>query len=85
MGNVCDDAPTEPPLFYLLRRQGKHRKHFDHNSDNYVHHRRSSWDLHIHLKTLEEIRQMFKKFNESVITRGDPTGSLERSEIAEEL
>jgi hypothetical protein len=76
MDNVCDNAPTEPSLLYLIRRQGKHRKYFDHNFDNYVCHRHGGGDLHIYLKTQEEIAQAFKQFNKSVVTRGDPTGSL---------
>jgi hypothetical protein len=77
VGNVRDGARTHPPLLYLLCRQGKYRKHLDHNFDDNVRHHHTGWDPHISLKTLEEIPQVFKEFKKSVITRGDIIGSLE--------
>jgi hypothetical protein len=68
MGNLYGGAPTQPSLLCLLRRQGEHYKYFDHNFDDDVRHHRSEWDLHIYLKTPEEITQAFKKFKKSVIT-----------------
>ena len=63
-----DGAPTEPSLLYLLCRQSKHGKYFDHNFDDNVRHRRSWWDSRIYLKTLKEIPQAFEQFKESVVT-----------------
>ena len=73
---IFDGALTEPPLLDFLCGQCKHGKHFDHKFDDDVRHHRCGWDCHIYLKTLEEVPQAFKQFKKSVVTRGDPTGSL---------
>jgi hypothetical protein len=57
---VCS-ALTEPPLFYLFGRQGKHREQFNHYLNDYIRHYRSGWHRRIDLETLEEIPQALEK------------------------
>ena len=66
---ICDGTLTKSPLLDMLCREGEHQKDFDHDLDNDIGHRRSGWDCHIYLKTLEETSQALKKFQESVVTR----------------
>ena len=54
-------APTEPPLFNLFGREGKHRQQFNHYLYDDICHYRSDRDCRIDLETLEEIGQAVKK------------------------
>ena len=54
---IWGNGLTKPPLVYLLRCQGKHRKQFNHYLDNYIGHHRSGRDRRVDFQTLEEIPQ----------------------------
>ena len=54
-------ALTEPPLFYLFGREGKHREQFNRYLDDYVCHYLSGRHRRIDLETFQEIRQALKK------------------------
>ena len=69
-------APTEPPLFDLFGREGKHREQFHHYLDDDISHHRSGRDCRINLETLKEIAQAVKKIEQCVVTRCNPSGSL---------
>ena len=67
---------TEPPLFDLLRSQGKHRKQFDHYFYDDLRHYLSGWNRRVDLQTLEEVPQALEQLEKHIITRRNPTGSL---------
>jgi hypothetical protein len=57
---MCN-ALTEPPLFDLFGREGKHRKQLNHYLDDDICHYRSGWHRRIDFETLEEIAQAIEK------------------------
>jgi hypothetical protein len=78
-------APTEPPLFDLFGREGKHRQQLNHYLDDDICHYRSGGDCRIDLETLEEIAQALEKIEQRVVTRRNPTGSLACLYVRREL
>jgi len=78
---VCDSALTEPPLFDLFGRQGKHGKKLDHYFDNDLDQRRSGRNHRIDLQTLEEIPQALEQLEKRIVARCNSTGSLAYSFI----
>ena len=57
---VCG-ALTEPPLFNLFSRKGKHREQFNHYFDDYVCHYWGGRHRRIDLETFEEICQALEE------------------------
>jgi hypothetical protein len=74
--NVCDSALTEPPLFDLFGRQGKHRKKLNHYFDNDLDQHRSRRNHRIDLQTLQEIPQALEQLEKRIVARCNTTGSL---------
>ena len=64
---VCDSALTEPPLFDLFGRQGKHRKKLDHYLDNDLDQHRGGRNHRIDLQTLEKIPQAFEQLEKRIV------------------
>ena len=65
---------TESALFYLLHRQSKDFKQFDHYFDQYFSHRRG--DLGEDFETTKVMFKTFKKLNKCVITGANPLSGL---------
>jgi hypothetical protein len=57
---VCR-ALTEPPLFDLFGREGKHREQFNHYLDDDICHHWGGRDRRIDLETFEEICQALEE------------------------
>ena len=82
--NTFESALTEPTLFDLFGRQGKHRKKLDHYFDNDLNQHRSGRNHRIDFQTLEEIPQALEQFEKRIVARCNPTGSLAYSFITGE-
>jgi len=78
---ICESVLTEPPLFDLLRSQGKHRKQFDRYFYDDLRHYRSGRNRRIDLQALEELPQALEKLEKCIVARCNPTGSLAYSFI----
>jgi hypothetical protein len=63
-------------LFDLVCCQGKHGKHFHHDVDDDIGHRRGERDLSINPKAIEEVPNTFEQVEESVITCADSDSRL---------
>ena len=81
---ICDSGLTEPAQLDLFSGQGKHRKQFNHYFNDDIRDDRSERDCRIDLQTLEEIPQTLEKIEQGVVTRRNPTCSLERSYVTGE-
>ncbi len=64
---VYESVLTDPPLFDLLRSQGKHRKQFDHYFYDHLRHYLSGWNRRIDLQTLQELPQALEQLEKSIV------------------
>ena len=55
------NALTEPPLFDLFGREGKHRERLNQYLDDDIRHYWSDWHRRIDFETVEEIAQALEK------------------------
>ena len=80
-----DGVLTESTLLNLFRGQRKHRKQFNNYFDDDIRHYRSRRNRRIDLQTLQEIPQTLEQVEQCIVTRRNPTGSLECSYVTREL
>jgi hypothetical protein len=74
MYSICRHKLTESTLIYLLRRQSKDSKQFNHYFDQYFSHSRG--DLGEDFETTKVMLETFKKLDERVITGANSLSGL---------
>jgi hypothetical protein len=74
MYGICTHELTESTLIYLLHRQSKDSKQFNHYFDQYLSH--SGGDLGEDFETAKVMFETFKELDKGVITRANSFSGL---------
>jgi hypothetical protein len=74
VGCISKDKLTKSALFYLLRRQSKDFKQYNHYFNQYFPH--SEGNLSEDFKTAKEMFKTLKKFDKCIVTVANSLGGL---------